>query len=200
MAEHPDHLADVMDALAFLQAKYLIGERYVLVGHSCGATLAFQTVMKHVSGAELLKGDIPQPLAIVGVSGIYDLRLLRDTHDHPAYQQFLQGAFGKAEDVWDGVSPAKVQSEGMVEGWSGGRLAVLASSKGDELVDPPQLQAMADMLEQWKAHGGPDTQREVLVMDDLEESHDDIWRNGVELAKVISSALVSLKRMNISSK
>ncbi|EEP78600.1 predicted protein [Uncinocarpus reesii 1704] len=190
-AKHPDHLDDVVHALAFLQAKYSFGQRYILVGHSCGATLAFQTVMKSITG--VVCAELAQPLAIVGVSGIYDLRLLRDTHEHPAYQQFTEDAFGGDEEIWDRVSPAKVQHGGVVEGWSAGKLAMLASSNGDELVDPPQLKAMAEVLDQWKTHDGPDG-REVLIIDDLEESHDDIWKNGVELAKVISKTIEALQR------
>lgn len=190
-----------MDSLAYLQAKYSIGDRYILVGHSCGATLAFQTVMKLVSGTEPLKSDTPQPLAIVGVSGIYDLRLLRDTNEHPAYQQFIEGAFGAYEDVWDAVSPARNPDNGIVEGWIKGRLAVLAISKGDELVDPPQLQAMVQMLEKWRVSSGLDNApREVVTIDDLKESHDDIWRNGEELAMVISKTVQTLKHMDISNK
>ncbi|EER30059.1 hypothetical protein D8B26_007346 [Coccidioides posadasii str. Silveira] len=196
-AKHPDHITDVVSALAFLQAKYSFDQRYVLVGHSCGATLAFQTVMQEIAGAEPARSKIALPLAIVGVSGIYDLRLLRDTNSHPIYQQFTEDAFGKDEEVWDGVSPAKVQARGVVEGWNTGRLAVLATSKGDELVDPPQLKVMCELLGRWKAHDGLNNAREVLIIDDLEESHNDIWKKGVELAKVISKTIETLKEMNI---
>ncbi|WEW61604.1 Kynurenine formamidase [Emydomyces testavorans] len=198
-AKHPDHLNDVINALAFLQAKYSFGERYVLVGHSCGATLAFQTVMQRIAGAAAAENKISQPLAIVGVSGIYDLRLLRDTHEHPAYQQFIEEAFGDDEEKWDDVSPARVRSGGVLEGWCTGRLAVLASSKGDELVDPLQLKVMANLLEQWKHYNGQNPIREVLIIDDLEESHDDIWKNGVELAMVISKTIATLKRLTVSN-
>lgn len=40
--KHPDHINDVLAAILYLQDKYCFEERYILVGHSCGATLAMQ--------------------------------------------------------------------------------------------------------------------------------------------------------------
>ncbi|KAI1913546.1 Kynurenine formamidase [Ophidiomyces ophidiicola] len=194
-ATHPDHVHDVLRALAHLQRTYGFGERYMLVGHSCGATLALQTVMQRVAGAADRAGyDVTPPRAIVGVSGIYDLRLLRDAHQHPAYQEFLEAAFGKDEGVWDGVSPGRVGEGGIVDGWRAGRLLVLATSGADELVDPLQAQAMAEMGQRWKEAGGNEGSRQVVVIEDLKESHDGIWRSG-ELAGVIMKALEGLRRI-----
>lgn len=44
-AKHPDHIEDVITAIHALQEKYRFGHRYVIVGHSCGATLGFQVAM-----------------------------------------------------------------------------------------------------------------------------------------------------------
>ncbi|KAJ5226957.1 uncharacterized protein N7469_006963 [Penicillium citrinum] len=132
-AKHPDHIRDVEAALAFLQNTYAFGDKYILVGHSCGATLAFQAVMGAVAGhrevrfnggvndtgtgAETVStspGPLPprltsQPIAIVGVAGIYDLRRLRDEHSGiSAYREFMEGAFGGDELLWDTVSPAQM--------------------------------------------------------------------------------------------
>lgn len=54
-AEHPDHLNDVTRALIFLEKIYGISGRYLLAGHSCGATLAFQ-VRRHM----VVKGYLSQ--------------------------------------------------------------------------------------------------------------------------------------------
>ena len=194
-AKHPDHLQDVQRALAHLQSRYAIGERYILVGHSCGATLAFQTVMKNLFDDEETR-KIPQPLGIVGVSGIYDLRLLRDTFLSCAvYQEFIEGAFGNNEDSWDSVSPT--HGDGLRNGWTQGRFALIAHSQGDELVDFSQLHVMERALDVWKANAPENMRRDVLVIDDLREAHDDIWSKGSELAKMIEMAIEGLTQMEV---
>ncbi|KAJ5880779.1 uncharacterized protein N7473_011832 [Penicillium subrubescens] len=175
-AKHPDHIRDVEAALAFLQNTYNFGQRYILVGHSCGATLAFQAVMGAVAGhrEQLFNGSAdesdqetepvtssPEPLpprlsahptAIVGVAGIYDLRQIVETHrDISEYRRFVEGAFGADELLWDAVSPAQmVGSRGVEGGWKTGRLVVLAHSKDDELVDQGQLETMREALRAWE--------------------------------------------------
>ncbi|KAL1958559.1 hypothetical protein VTO42DRAFT_4156 [Malbranchea cinnamomea] len=198
-AKHPEHLLDVRRALAFLQSRYAIGNRYLLVGHSCGATLAFQTVVDGLldqpdQAAGTLAVPVPQPLAIVGVSGIYHLRLLRDTFSSCAvYQEFIEAAFGKDEDEWDRASPG--HGRGVVDGWKTGRLALIAHSGSDELVDISQLQTMQKVLDAWKTQAWKGAGRRVLVVDDLQDAHDDIWRKGAELARVIQTAIEELIRM-----
>ncbi|EAW07836.1 arylformamidase [Aspergillus clavatus NRRL 1] len=182
-AQHPDHLRDVQAALALLQQKYKFGSRYILVGHSAGATLAFQSVMGALQGGAA-------PAAILGMAGIYDLRLLRDTHRAiSAYQEFIEGAFGSDETLWDAVSPATVEGSGGVEGgWTTGRLAVLARSSGDGLVDAGQQEAMKRVLGRWE-HGGGKRRVETLA---LEGDHDDAWEKGDELARAIAFTLAEL--------
>ncbi|KAJ5637604.1 hypothetical protein N7490_007483 [Penicillium lividum] len=175
-AKHPDHIRDVEAALAFLQNTYSFGPRYILVGHSCGATLAFQAVMGAVANhreqsfnggpdddgagarVSMSPGPLPpklsaHPAAIVGVAGIYDLRRLQDTHRNiGAYREFIEGAFGNDVMLWDGVSPAQmVGSRGVEGGWTTGRLVVLAHSKDDELVDEGQVEEMREALKGWEA-------------------------------------------------
>ena len=99
---HPDHIHDVQAAVRYLQQKYEIGRNYVLVGHSCGATLAWQvfasrwceggserrhrleitTTSKGVAGNDIQREKVredndhlPLPKAVAGVEGIYDLVL-----------------------------------------------------------------------------------------------------------------------------
>ncbi|OAX85251.1 hypothetical protein ACJ72_00373 [Emergomyces africanus] len=200
-ATHPDHLNDVRNAIAYLQDKYGFGERYILVGHSCGATLAFQTVMKQVvnTRAEEYSGtglQIELPVAIVGVEGIYDLRALRDNFkEFLVYQEFIEDAFGSDENIWDGASPAKVEGQAGIEGgWVNGKLAVLAHSEADELADMGQLRAMAKVAERWKAAETEGRTRNVLLLDDLKGAHDEIWNKGDELARVIAKTISELKQ------
>ncbi|PWY83203.1 hypothetical protein BO94DRAFT_599724 [Aspergillus sclerotioniger CBS 115572] len=177
-ATHPDHISDILSALSFLQSKYGFGENYLLVGHSCGATLAFQSVM----GKFRTLSSGPAPVGILGMAGIYDLRLLRDTHrDVSAYQEFTEGAFGKDEVVWDGVSPAVVRGvDGVSGGWEGGRVVVLAYSAEDGLVDAGQREVMRRAL------------GEVEGLD-IRGQHDDAWMEGRELARGIEFAIGLLR-------
>ena len=184
-------------AINYLQDKYGFGDNYLLVGHSCGATLAFQTVMGCFGGDQGVQ--IAQPRCVVGVEGIYDLKGLRDEFkQHTVYQEFLEGAFGKDDALWDGVSPANVQgADGVEGGWSNGRLAVLAHSLSDELVDFGQSLAMNNRLIRWKEATG-DRTRNTLLLQDLQGSHDEIWSKGEEMAKIIVTALEYLRNIESS--
>lgn len=173
-------------------------DNYVLVGHSCGATLAFQTIAdlewpsSHPSGpieTQLTPGG---PAAIVGIAGIYDLRLIRDNHADPTYQDFIQGAFGDDESVWDHVSPAKFTRFG--KDWSGGdaKVVVLAHSRDDELVEEQQIETMARRL------GQEDFSKLTAVFLNGEKAlsgtHDALWEDGRETAKCIELVVHELVR------
>ncbi|PQE28719.1 kynurenine formamidase protein [Rutstroemia sp. NJR-2017a WRK4] len=184
-AKHPDHLQDVCSALSFLESRYSMGDRYMLVGHSCGATLAMQVIM----GQEyLLSLGVPSeslqfklPRHILGVAGIYDLQLLRDRNTHPAYNEFLIGAFGVDEKVWDAVSPAKFA--GYTESLENGKTLAFATSMNDQLVDESQIDVMVKRVEEL-GNG--------VVLKNyknaLKEGHDDVWNKG-ELANVLATFL-----------
>jgi acetyl esterase/lipase len=191
-AKHPEHINDIQLALSFLQRKYRFGKRYILVGHSCGATLAFQAVMASLSvqGREGPVNGYIAPLAILGMAGIYNLRLLRDSHrDISAYQDFIEGAFGADEKAWDAASPGVVRGEDGVEGWKEGRLVVLAHSKGDELCDMEQSERMKEFLEGWK---GNDQKRLVQFLV-IKGRHDEAWEKGEELARGILFTIENLQ-------
>lgn len=166
------------------------------------------------AGAETVStspGPLPPPLtskptAVVGVSGIYDLRKLRDDHsDISAYREFIEGAFGGDELLWDTVSPAQmIGSRGVEGGWKNGRLVILAHSKDDELVDLGQLEVMREALKGWergKARVPPgetsDGSRAVQTMF-IEGAHDDVWLEGEQLARTIKYAFVELMKMGIA--
>jgi acetyl esterase/lipase len=191
---HPDHLNDVQAALQLLQEKYAFKDQYVLVGHSVGATLSFQAVMSKVQGADPTSIASPQPRAVAGVCGIYDLRLIRnDFKQIPIYDEFLKGALGLDEELWDRISPGKVaDSDGVASGWQNGQLAVLASSTGDLVINKNQADAMIKILEQWK---GLAEGRDVVELNDLREGHDEVWSKGEELANVI---IITIQRLTES--
>ncbi|KAL4976749.1 hypothetical protein BDW66DRAFT_166241 [Aspergillus desertorum] len=196
-AKHPEHINDIRLALSFLQKKYRFGKRYILVGHSCGATLAFQAVMSSpsVQGREGSEYDYMTPLAILGMAGIYNLRLLRDSHGGiSAYQEFLEGAFGADEKVWDAVSPGVVRGEDGVEGWKEGRVVVLAHSKEDELCDMEQSERMKKHLEGWEKDGSKE--REVQFLP-IMGKHDEAWEKGQELARGILFTIERLQELGV---
>ncbi|EXJ88312.1 hypothetical protein A1O1_05242 [Capronia coronata CBS 617.96] len=93
-AKWPDHIHDVLAAIAHLQQKYGFGERYLLVGHSVGATMAVLSTLasketfttaptdQNNSDDANARLQLPQtepPLVVLGVSGIYDFELLHDS-------------------------------------------------------------------------------------------------------------------------
>ncbi len=123
------------------------------------------------------------PQAVLGLAGIYDLVALRDTYKTvPIYQEIIETAFGE-EDRWDQASPAAANIRGS---WSNARLAVLAHSVNDELVPQDQLDRMTARL---KGAGG--SGREDLVLF-LTGKHDEIWRDGRELARSIVTTVQHL--------
>lgn len=218
-------------ALAFLQNTYGFGPRYILVGHSCGATLAFQAVMGAVAGhrEQMFNGGgaddsgadgeavsahplpLPprlsaQPTAIVGVAGIYDLRRLLGTHRNiSAYWDFVEGAFGADDLLWDAVSPAQmVGSRGVEGGWKTGRLVVLAHSKDDELVDKGQPEAMRESLTGWEGTEAQVPKQELTHKNrrvrllSIGGAHDDAWIDGRELARSVKFAFEELHDMGLA--
>ncbi|KAH0565228.1 hypothetical protein GP486_001372 [Trichoglossum hirsutum] len=182
-AKHPDHIHDVLAALRFLQRNYGFGERYLLVGHSCGATLAFQVVTGRWNESSDGMG-IVLPLGILGLAGIYDLIRLRNNHcDISMYQAFLEGAFGESEDNWAKASPT---SGDFSKSWPGGKLALVVHSSEDELVEKEQATLMFQALQQ---DAGQRNER-TNILQFLETSkHDEIWSRGTPLATMIAKAV-----------
>lgn len=164
-AMHPDHLNDVLDALGYLQATYRM-DRYALVGHSAGAMLAFQALAATIQAAPLRQQQqqqhplLPQPVAVYGIEGIYDLHALVD--EYPAYREFVEGAFGSEPEAW----PQPMQ----LQGYSG--LVVLAHSDDDGLLSWRQTEEMKGRCERSLGVGGG--MRVVKVAGD----HDDVLQTG----------------------
>jgi kynurenine formamidase len=180
----------VVKALLYLQEKYNFQDRYILVGHSCGATLAFQAVMKEdVSGtdAKLWEG-LKLPKAIIGLEGIYDIPALLDTHQEiPVYKEFIETAFGTNEETWEFVSP----TAGIYQNtWTNGVLAIVGHSDEDELVEKNQAELMRVALQDWGGRETSNGKKRLLLVDHgLKGKHDEIWQKGEEVSSCIHKAL-----------
>ena len=129
--QHPDHQSDVIASLMFLKQQYGMDE-FIIIGHSAGACLAFQTA-EHV----------PTCRAIVGIGGIYDLRDL--VQEHPNYKDFVESAFGRDKGLWATASPIHI-----VTRWSNCSdvIVQLIQSMEDELLGPRQTEQMFSILQQ----------------------------------------------------
>lgn len=188
-AKHPDHINDILTAILYLQETYNFEDRYILIGHSCGATLALQTTMKRYWGAQYestfaLSLNMVPPLAIVGLEGIYDIPAIVKNHqDQPMYRDFVTNAFGPSG--WDEVSPANASYE---ESWADGRLVVLAHSKEDSLVEDEQWEQMKAALE--KQGWGERGERRVEFLE-VQGDHNEVWETG-DAARAVEFAVKKL--------
>lgn len=184
-ARHPDHLDDVVSGLRFLQQRLGVGSDYVLFGHSAGATLAYQALLGQAS-------DVTLPAAAVGFEGIYDLAGL-DGRMGGGYAGFMEAAFGTDRAAWRDASPATAPgSFGVWAGQGAPRLAVLAHSADDELVDMPEVETMERRLK-------GDGVKDVLVFQDLKGGHFDVLNDG-SFARVLVKTLEELKRLKSPGK
>ncbi|KAI9747761.1 MAG: hypothetical protein M4579_007392, partial [Chaenotheca gracillima] len=136
---HPAHLQDIRAALHYLQTRFRIGERYLLVGHSCGATLGWQFL---TSPMRLAAGEtFEKPIGIVGVAGIYDLHALVEAHpDVPVYADIVRGAFTTLNPARLSYSSptALVGANKVGEEWENGTAVVVVQSRDDGLVEATQ--------------------------------------------------------------
>ncbi|EXJ57098.1 hypothetical protein A1O7_07442 [Cladophialophora yegresii CBS 114405] len=186
-AKWPEHIYDVLAAIAHLQNKYAFGERYLLVGHSVGATMGLLSVLaaekapfSTISGLEM--PTIEPPMAILGVSGIYDFPRLHESV--PDYVGLTRNAIHSEADVAL-ASPAKYTERDYVHTWTGGgkkkRALVIAHSRDDGWVDWKQPEAMESVLKSQPAIN--------VRVCEMKGQHNDIWEKGTELARVVVEAV-----------
>ncbi|KAK3293514.1 Alpha/Beta hydrolase protein [Chaetomium fimeti] len=207
-ARHPEHVADVRAALAFLGRLGILGGggsgggNWVLAGHSCGATLAFQAVMHPRRWGLASRGEVaspgeglPKPAVLVGFNGLYDLAGFIAAppegfgHLREGYREFVEGAFGADEGVWKNVCPATVEGnwvgewigDGHADGEGPGKTVVLVQSREDTLVPWDQLEAMRARL--------ADEGRVGVKVMEATGKHDDVWREGGRMAEVLWNTL-----------
>lgn len=157
-AIHPQHVSDALRALDLLRSFGLADDNYILSGHSCGACLAFQALLRPPSHYGLgYLPDPPRPAALLGLNGLYDLpRLvteegLGDSHRHlrDDYDTFLSNAFGAGHDTWPAAAPARADPLDIAERVAEGRtpdLVVLDQSTEDQLVPMDQRGSMRTTL------------------------------------------------------
>lgn len=205
-------------ALRWLEKEYDVGKKwaYIAVGHSCGASLAFQIVMDRqwnaaIPGKPALfekilsfasSGDqehtIKPPVAVVGLEGLYDLPLLLQNHtDNDEYLKIVRAAFGDDEEVWKKASPVAGDYS---DRWPEGLLVILGHSPEDELVDWAQVDGMVRVLQEqgWKQRSEckiDEARRDSWIggkqffVTYLKGKHDEVWENGTELSRTIEFAL-----------
>ncbi|MEU4657637.1 hypothetical protein AB0G32_27500 [Streptomyces sp. NPDC023723] len=157
-AVHPQHVSDVLHGLALLGSLGLADRSYILSGHSCGACLAFQSVLQPPRHYGL--GHLPEPpcpAALLGLNGLYDLPALATadglgtSHAHlrDDYEKFLSRAFGTDKDAWPDASPAgfnPASIAGRIREGNAPRLVVLDQSTEDQLVPMNQQERMTATL------------------------------------------------------
>ncbi|KEF60050.1 uncharacterized protein A1O9_04900 [Exophiala aquamarina CBS 119918] len=198
-AAWPDHIHDVLAAIAHLQRKHGFGQRYLLVGHSVGATMALLSTL--ASGktfttradSELLP-KIEPPMAVLGVSGIYDFARLH--HSFPVYTEVTENAIHDPKDVAL-ASPTSYSLADYGETWAQRgtqkRVLILAHSRDDGMVDWKQVEAMEAVFA--PNAQGAQTNFAVQVVE-MKGQHNNIWGQGTELARVIRVGLGALRRLD----
>lgn len=173
-------------ALLFLEEKYKISGRYVLIGHSCGATLAFQVPIEYNHFTM-----VPQPACIIGSEGIYDIPSLVKVHDQvPFYRQFCCAAFGNVEKAWVEASPYTAKTQAI---WANTRTLIISHSEEDDLVEKEQATKMLERLAGTLEWHGQSRYAPVTG------SHNETWEKGTEMAKIILEGLDSWRLSRLAS-
>lgn len=185
-AKWPNHYLDCCAALAYLQERYHFEDNYILVGHSCGATIA--TLLADLETKP--KACCFPPKAVLGVEGIFDIPLLLNNHKNiPVYRTIIRNAFGEDYSSLPALSPCG-------KDWANGGkglVAAVAHSNDDEMVEMAQAKSMIEALKQPKERNYK-TEGRANIFIGLHGKHDEVWQNGSELCRAIdevTEALVS---------
>lgn len=146
-AKHPDHIVDVIDNLAQLIAQEHI-EELTILGHSVGATLAWQLLSSTPCLEKLnthISADKYQNLRNVLrrcylVDGIYSLTHLLE--EYPSYDYFISQAFLTVQDYDDPRSSTLIIPSNL-------EIHVIHSYE-DELLSPRQSNYLCQVLQDHK--------------------------------------------------
>lgn len=209
-ASWPDHIHDVLAAIAHLQLKHGFGRRYLLVGHSVGATMALlstlapgKTFTNTADSKPLPKIELP--MAVLGVSGIYDFGRLLESF--PDYAELTNNAIHDPGDVTL-ASPASHSLSEYEDTWAQKgtqkRVLILAHSRDDGMVDWKQVEAMeavfaskSQIVQAARTEGSAEGQSNFAVqVVEMKGQHNDIWGHGMELARVIRIGIGALRRLD----
>lgn len=185
---HPKHLEDALEGIKFVAREYEM-HRWMIIGHSCGATMLFQLAMKLLptekGGSSGFGPSVNKPVALCGLEGIYDLPLLVENHKEISYYaKFATNAFGPNQAQWIKVSPRNGDPQTILEDT---KVCVIGHSREDELVEWPQVDVMMDRL-----RSADKDQKVKLLM--LKGKHDEIWRLGTGLEKAIVYTVEQLQQ------
>ncbi|KAI1618446.1 Alpha/Beta hydrolase protein [Exophiala viscosa] len=185
----PEHFDDVRAAIAHLQRKYSFGSKYLLVGHSVGATMALLYTLGAITRTEteIPPPRIVPPAAVLGVSGIYHFEALHKSF--PAYIDITRNAIPNPQDQVMASPAIRPTSEFRT------KAIILAHSRDDGLVDWQQVELMKRLFERKPHEGG--TVKSVRVVE-IHGKHNEIWEKGTELARAIEEALADIRKIEAS--
>lgn len=174
---YPDHLEDVAQCLLYLEEHYQISNRYILVGHSAGATMAFE-----LHNWYMPRRTLPIPAVVLGVAGIYNFEAFVEEHSGiPAYREFMENAFPE-KGLWERASPYEnCLPKSAV--WEQAKAIIISHSDQDELVEEAQSSYMME-----RARTSSPCKERVHFLE-ASGAHDEIWESGYILAGLISKSV-----------
>jgi len=177
---HPSHVSDVAQALVYLDQKYNIAQRYLLVGHSAGATIAFQ-----LSNSYLAEDSLPRALGILGIAGIYHFEAFLEAHSGiSAYKEIMENAFPDKR-LWDEACPYTNHIPEVA--WHRTGEVIISASREDQLVEWAQSTLMIQRVQEDLPFLGK------LRVLEASGGHDEIWASGYILADLITKSLQILQ-------
>lgn len=184
-ATWPEPLQDVRAAIVQLQRRYSF-IKYLLVGHSVGATMALLLSTLGNNSQTGGSHEIVPPTAFLGVCGIYDFDALH--RSFPSYVELTRNAIPNAQDQQT-ASPARHAASEF-----GVKAVVLAHSRDDGLVDWKQVEIMRDVFAE-TANDDKSAAVSVRVVE-IHGKHNKIWEEGTELARAIREALLDMRKVD----
>lgn len=194
-AVHPEHVRDIILGLRLLRSLGMDDQSYILSGHSCGATIAFQAALQP-PGYFGLDGisDVPCAAALVGLNGLYDLPALVDglgpAHEHASsdFRMMLTSAFGPNASAWAQASPARFsasQISDCVRKGEAPRLVLVDQSIDDQLVPMNQRGRMEANLRDVSG-------LKVVIGTRCTGAHGEPWKQGTMIWESIRDTLNAL--------
>lgn len=128
---------------------------------------------------------LPVPAAVLGISGIYNFEALLAAHSHPAYKEFMEGAFPDRA-TWTRASPYSSDLPGQAL-WESGKVIIISHSKSDELVEEGQATCMLERVRKT-----PHAESKVHFLE-ASGAHDEIWASGTILAGLVTKTIELLR-------